>query len=384
VADFVDIIRRAVEGLTENSLDMRVKVYDRARGAVHRQMQVMRPPPPKAMLQRQFEKLEGAIREVEAEYSPLTSEADVIKAYEALQNDAIEKPRVPAQQPGLFFGLNEKTGRVAIVPASTASDEDLSEIGGLREVLSEAVDDLLQLTAGSNTFRQINVIAERYGRALHGDNDRLYVDVLYAQGLRLQIEAENCRPRIASSDPHDELAYSVARAADSVIAIHGPTVMSTSLGRELSNRSRQYTLIPEVEEVYRDTAIDLLNALRRNAPVVDDSDVEQVIQLTEDINRGPEARRSTLLARSTHANLMVQLAKIVVAGGSGIVISKAFEDTQFASDSAQSLTKVFNQTWAFFVLNREQIIDFAKLAGSDLSWMNSLLRWMESTNRGNT
>ncbi|OWV79399.1 hypothetical protein ATY78_11195 [Rhizobium sp. R635] len=69
MADFIAVIRRAVDGLSENTPEMRVKVYERARGAVQRQLENMKPRPPEAMLQRQLEKLEAAIREVEGEHA---------------------------------------------------------------------------------------------------------------------------------------------------------------------------------------------------------------------------------------------------------------------------------------------------------------------------
>ena len=69
MADFVAVIRRAVDGLTENTPEMRVKVYERARGAVQRQLESMKPRPPEEMLRRQLDKLEAAIVEVEAEHA---------------------------------------------------------------------------------------------------------------------------------------------------------------------------------------------------------------------------------------------------------------------------------------------------------------------------
>jgi chemotaxis protein histidine kinase CheA len=69
MADFVAVIRRAVDGLSDNTPEMRVKVYARARGAVQRQLESMKPRPPETMLQRQMEKLEAAIRDVEAEHA---------------------------------------------------------------------------------------------------------------------------------------------------------------------------------------------------------------------------------------------------------------------------------------------------------------------------
>lgn len=82
MADFVAVIRRAVDGLSDNTPEMRVKVYERARSAVQRQLENMKPRPPEAMLARQLEKLDAAIREVEAEHSEafVASEEPVTEA----------------------------------------------------------------------------------------------------------------------------------------------------------------------------------------------------------------------------------------------------------------------------------------------------------------
>jgi hypothetical protein len=75
MADFVAVIRRAVDGLSDNTPEMRVKVYERARGAVQRQLESMKPRPPETMLQRQLEKLEAAIRDVETEHAEASAAA---------------------------------------------------------------------------------------------------------------------------------------------------------------------------------------------------------------------------------------------------------------------------------------------------------------------
>src|SRR3954449_10520810 len=80
MADFIAVIRRGGGGLAENPPEMRVKVYERARGAVQRQLENMKPRPPEAMLQRQLEKLDAAIREVEAEHSEALAADDTVSA----------------------------------------------------------------------------------------------------------------------------------------------------------------------------------------------------------------------------------------------------------------------------------------------------------------
>ncbi|MGE7367799.1 hypothetical protein ACQKKX_01855 [Neorhizobium sp. NPDC001467] len=69
MADFVAVIRRAVDGLANNTPEMRLRVYEKARGAVQRQLENMKPRPSDDMLRRQMDKLEAAITSVEAEHA---------------------------------------------------------------------------------------------------------------------------------------------------------------------------------------------------------------------------------------------------------------------------------------------------------------------------
>ncbi|ATN35325.1 hypothetical protein ACO34A_16095 [Rhizobium sp. ACO-34A] len=76
MADFIAVIRRAVDGLSNNTPEMRAKVYDKARSAVLRQLENMSPRPPEEMLRRQLDKLETAINEVEAEHAEALPEVE--------------------------------------------------------------------------------------------------------------------------------------------------------------------------------------------------------------------------------------------------------------------------------------------------------------------
>ncbi|TRL35893.1 hypothetical protein [Rhizobium straminoryzae] len=94
MADFVAVIRRAVDGLANNTPEMRIRVYEKARGAVQRQLENMKPRPTDDMLRRQMEKLEAAIREVEAEHAEalpaLDEPAPAALAFPAQPQTAVE------------------------------------------------------------------------------------------------------------------------------------------------------------------------------------------------------------------------------------------------------------------------------------------------------
>jgi len=67
MADFVAVIRKAVNNLSDNSADNRAKVYEKARSAIRRQLEAMNPRPSDEMITRQLDKLDEAIDEVESE-----------------------------------------------------------------------------------------------------------------------------------------------------------------------------------------------------------------------------------------------------------------------------------------------------------------------------
>lgn len=101
MADFVAVIRRAVDGLANNTPEMRLRVYEKARGAVQRQLENMKPRPSDDMLRRQMDKLEAAITSVEAEHAEAlpATEPDVAPAAVAAAALAPEAPAPEAIEP---------------------------------------------------------------------------------------------------------------------------------------------------------------------------------------------------------------------------------------------------------------------------------------------
>ncbi|SES33937.1 hypothetical protein [Rhizobium sp. NFR03] len=99
MADFVAVIRRTVDGLSDNSPEMRSRVYEKARGAVRRQLESMKPRPSDEMIDRQMGKLEAAITEVEASHAPSSvAEAPAEEALPAVVAAAAVAPAVVAAE----------------------------------------------------------------------------------------------------------------------------------------------------------------------------------------------------------------------------------------------------------------------------------------------
>jgi hypothetical protein len=76
MADFVAVLRKTIDGLGENTPEVRSRVYDKARSTVAAKLAAIQPPPPAAVIERQKASLEQAIKDVEADYATATVEAD--------------------------------------------------------------------------------------------------------------------------------------------------------------------------------------------------------------------------------------------------------------------------------------------------------------------
>lgn len=95
MADFVAVIRKAVDNLSENTPENRAKVYDKARAAIRRQLEAINPPPSDEVMARQMDKLDSAIDEVESEHAEaLPADLDETEALMAELESMVEKSPV--------------------------------------------------------------------------------------------------------------------------------------------------------------------------------------------------------------------------------------------------------------------------------------------------
>src|SRR5690242_7426040 len=67
MADYYQLIARAVSGLPQNTPDTRKAIYDRARRALVNQLRGIQPPVPESGIERESKSLEEAIARLESE-----------------------------------------------------------------------------------------------------------------------------------------------------------------------------------------------------------------------------------------------------------------------------------------------------------------------------
>eukprot|EP01034_Spumella_vulgaris_P012386 gene12386-15769_t len=130
MADFVAVIRRTVDGLSENTPEMRDKVFEKARAAVRRQLENMNPRPSDDMINRQLAKLENAIVEVDSEYAEALPAIDDVEpeaeAVDAVVPVAVEPEPVDVAETAVE--PVEPKPEVESEPVTAAAEEPAPEI----------------------------------------------------------------------------------------------------------------------------------------------------------------------------------------------------------------------------------------------------------------
>ena len=102
MADFVAVLKKTIEGLNENTPEVRAKVYAKARATIDAKLAALNPPPPAAVAERQRQAIETAIEAVEQSYAPPAEEIDELDSFfENYQAEGapVGDPYFEAEQP---------------------------------------------------------------------------------------------------------------------------------------------------------------------------------------------------------------------------------------------------------------------------------------------
>lgn len=104
MADFVAVLKKTIEGLSDNTPGMREKVYRKARETVAAKLDAIQPPPSRIVLDRQHKALEDAIKAVEASYSVEAAAPDDFEMVLAGLGQAepeVAKPEISDAEPAV-------------------------------------------------------------------------------------------------------------------------------------------------------------------------------------------------------------------------------------------------------------------------------------------
>ena len=157
MADFVAVLKKALGGLDNPTVEMREKIYARARMTVSAKLAAISPPPSATVIERQRAALEKAIADIESEYGE--NETNTVANEDPLTGfapgnafGATPPPAAPvapvAKRPGRKRG---RGGLIAVVTVMLLlafgaygvwrNKEDLARMAGLEHLLPGGQDD---------------------------------------------------------------------------------------------------------------------------------------------------------------------------------------------------------------------------------------------------
>jgi len=115
MADFVAVLKKTLDGLSDTTPQMREKVYERARITIASKLATMNPPLPDSVIEKQKQALDEAIVQVEAEYArkPVDPLSELESVFASLRNPdpravlkepvakaaPVERPAAPVEKP---------------------------------------------------------------------------------------------------------------------------------------------------------------------------------------------------------------------------------------------------------------------------------------------
>lgn len=207
MADFVAVIRRTVDGLSENTPEMRDKVYEKARAAVRRQLENMNPRPSDDMINRQLAKLENAIGEVDSEY------AEALPAVDAFEPEAeVAEAVVPAE-------AEPEPGDVVETPVEQAESEPVTAAAE-----EPAQDDVVgdAEPAYADAVAEHDEQTESYAETVPAEAPAEYVEVAAEYAEAVEEQAEPAWQPPVEAQAHDEEIVAPAQPAAEEVLDHAP------------------------------------------------------------------------------------------------------------------------------------------------------------------
>ncbi|MBO6717582.1 MAG: hypothetical protein JJ913_06440 [Rhizobiaceae bacterium] len=142
MADFVAVLKKTISGLSDNTPQMRERVYQKARDTVAARLAAMQPQPSSIVVERQKKALETAIEAVEAGYA---REDDGEDEFAAIFSGSDTKPAMPKAVPPETVAepaTSDKPEEPAKVePAATGPEMEADDASADGEAGSDAGDD---------------------------------------------------------------------------------------------------------------------------------------------------------------------------------------------------------------------------------------------------
>jgi hypothetical protein len=223
-------------------------------------------------------------------------------------------PEIPTPGPGPRYQVSPD-GQIDRAPARDLDEQgnDLRTINGLKPLVTRAVSEL-RARLSPNEFPELIMIVEQYGAILNpGPGRGVEWGELWGLGVMLQNAASSAERQIALRllPPLEDPAKS---ALDSLLTMHGPLILATSEGAELSAKAQAFAMTREQQADLRAASEQVAQQLTAHPEVITPRAAASVERAAGSVGEGDYPERGSVYALATMRNV-----SIVLIAGAAIV-----------------------------------------------------------------
>ena len=291
---------------------------------------------------------------------------------------------IPLQGAGPHFTLNSAALIALALPAEIdASGNNLARIRQLTPLARRAADDLAG-RLNPNAFPELARTVADYRMAFAAEETVIPWGTVFGLGVMLQTAAVAARRQVEDrlQPPLEDAAQS---ALDSLLTLHGPLILATAEGRELSDEADRMRLTREEQTRLRANVHAVADALQRDREVIEPPAAELADKATGAMNEGVHPERGTVFGTATIKNVTITLIGVAavsatfgfgpIEAGAALVSAEALKKSvtfsALTSMLGQNVDRVFRVGAAhrrFVVANQEPLRQIAVTNGQS-GWM---------------
>jgi hypothetical protein len=226
---------------------------------------------------------------------------------------------IPRQGAGPHFALGS-SGKIGLAPPSEidAVGNHIDRIHQLLPLVRRAADDLVGHLS-PNAFPELTRDVTNYSAAIADAELRIAWGTVFGLGIMLENSAEAAQRQIA--DRLQPALEDPAQAAlDSLLTLHGPLILATADGRELSEQAERMRLTREEQTKLRAEAQAIACALR-DEEVTEPPATEMVVKAADAIGEGRHSERGAVYGIATVKNLTAVLVSAATVAAVGTTVA---------------------------------------------------------------
>jgi hypothetical protein len=293
-------------------------------------------------------------------------------------DETIDIPQVPNAGPGPRFQSSPQ-GPIERVPASEIDEtgNNIGTINQLKPMVLQCASEL-KVRLSRNEFPELAAALERYEAALNpGKQQNIQWGEVWGLGIILQNAASAAERQIAGrllpalEDP-------AKTALDSLLSLHGPLILASKEGAELSAAAQTFAMTRDEQAEFREASEQVAEQLRSHREVASPQAAGIVVDAVGAIGEGKHPERGSVYALATVKNITIVLiggAAIATPTLIGALLGSPMVGTLVGAPFSILVSEVVKKSPAFSVLVTQLGAHLEAMTDADLQgWLDERSR----------